>query len=276
MSYNLKDLLTLEEIEESKLAGPLRYMYWLLARQIITEPKLWEEYMSAMTSDVRFCVQNSSKKRELRDRLTISLVRGNSMKEFPVTELMWNRFVLGLVLLKINHCTITVNAKKKLNKKDLEKSASISFNPMLLAINKPISNGDTVKGVGTRLAKYLKDPTTACLEMRHPLGIIYWAMVREFNANTHWEAEMDKYLTNPEYCVQLKQHRNDRYSNIKKAICNRENLTWGRLMQALVALSISEIDFTIRVTDTSDNTYDISHTVDMTDLKFIKVGGDYE
>jgi hypothetical protein len=277
MAYSLKELLgQAESLDPELMGGPLRFMFWSLSRQIIKSGADWDKHMQALTHDERFCVQSHAKRREFRDRLTISLVKGNSMRDKPVNEMTWNRALMGLALLEAENCTFEVKARKKLRRRDIEKVRSVSFNPTLLVLNRHRTDADKVIGIGERMKRYLEDPQVAVSEMNHPLGSLYWALVGEFNAHKHWEQLMEKYLSNPDNCEQLRQHRNDRYSNIKKAICNTVNLTWARFCQSLLALAIDEIEFTIIITTRSDETFTVTHTVDMSSLKFIKIGEGHE
>lgn len=273
--YTLKDLLGLEEtLEADYMGGPLRFIFWGLCRQIVTSGSDWDKLLSKLTNDEKYCVQSHSKRREFRDRLTISLVKGNSIRTKPVNEMMWNRFLMGLVLIRTYNCTFEIKARKKLSRTTIEKVRSVSFNPGLLVLNKKRTDSDKIQGIGERMKRYLADPKVALNEMNHPLGGLYWAMVDEFSSHQHWDRLMEKFLSNPDNCEQLRQHRNDRYSNIKKAICNTENLTWGRFCQCILAQSIDEIEINVIITTDDENTYNVSHTVDMNTLKFIKMGGD--
>ena len=273
---NLKQLIEGrgENLDPVELGGPLRYLFWSLATQVVKEPKDWEKYMTTFTNDERFCEQTPARRREKRDRLTVALVRGTSQKDLPVKEVTWKRIVEGLVLLKAKQVTVELVCKRKLTIAEIEKSISISFNPTLSYINQARNDDDRNPGVSSRLDGYLKNPVHAISEMKHPLGKLYWGLVDKFNAGPTWDKLMEQYLSNPDNCEQIRNYRNDKYSNIKRDVCNTEGLSWMRFCQAVKALNIHEMTLNITTTTESDETFDASLTIDMEELEFIKVKRD--
>lgn len=260
-----------KNLTPEKLGGPLRYLFWGLATQIVEKPKDWEKLMNDFTLDERFCEQTSARRRELRDRLTVALVRGSSQKEAPLKEVTWKRFISGLVLLKTQRVTVELECKRKLSIVEINKSISISFNPTLFLINQTRNDDDRNPGVSSRLEGFLEKPTHAISEMKHPLGKLYWGLIDKFNAGGAWHKSMDAYLSNPINCEQIRNYRNDKFSNIKRDVCNTEGLSWMRFCQAIKALNLQEMTVNITITTDSDETFDISTTIDMNELEFIKV-----
>lgn len=273
---NLKQIIEGKgkDLDPVELGGPLRYLFWALATQIVKEPKDWERLMNDFTSDERFCQQTPARRRELRDRLTVALVRGTSQKEDSVKEVTWKRIVAGLVLLKAKQVTVELVCKRKLTIAEIEKSISISFNPTLSFINQSRNDDDRNPGVSSRLDGYLENPIKAISEMKHPLGKLYWGLVDKFNAGKVWHKLMEQYLSDPINCEQIRNYRNDKYSNIKRDVCNTEGLSWMRFCQAVKALNIHEMQINITMTTESDDTFDASLNIDMSELEFIKVKRD--
>lgn len=269
--YSLTDLVEgTEDLDPNLMGGPLRYMYWVLARQVFGGREGFLTHMTDFVNDERFCIQENAKRREKKDRVLTSLIKGTSFKDEPVKELQWKRFLEGMALCKVQSCTLEVTARKKLRIRDIERTRSVTFNPTLLSIDNRIASNDKVRGVGERMRRYLENPSEGVSDMNHPLGTLYWALVDEFRAGPQWERLMEEYLSNPDNCVQLRFQRNDKYSNIKKAICNKECISWSRWCQAILALAIDEVDLTLIITTADDSVFSCKHTVDMRTLEFIK------
>lgn len=270
--YNLSELLSKVELDPNLLGGPLRYLYWDLVRQKIPDKAGWEKALVKLSHDERFCKQVKARRREFCDRLTYSLVKGAPEANKGATELTWNRFILGLVLLEITECTLTIKAKRKVLRRHLTREMSMSFNPYSLNQAKRRSDEDTSVGLSRRLGPFINNPTEAIEQMSHPLGKFYWSFVDSFQIKTveNWNRFMSKYLQNPKNVPQIGKYREDLYNNLKKAVCNVFNLTWLAFCRALAALSIDEIEFTLNLTDSDDKEYTVNHTVDMGELKFIQ------
>lgn len=254
------------------MGGPLRYLYWDLVRQKIPNKAGWEGALNKLSHDERFCKQDKARRREFCDRLTYSLIKGAPEFNKPATELTWNRFILGLVLLEMTDCTLTIKAKRKVLRRYIEREMSISFNPYALNQTKRRSDEDTSVGLSRRLAPFIKNPTEAIEEMRHPLGKFYWSFVDIFQIKTvdNWNRFMSKYLQNPNNVAQIGKYREDLYNNLKKAVCNVYNLTWLAFCRCLAALGIDEIEITFTATDVNEKEYSTTHTVDMGELEFIR------
>lgn len=275
--YSLIDLLyKVEKLDGAKLGGPLRHIFWLLVRKKMSSMDDWDKAMYKLTHDPRFCEQESYRRRELRDRITYSLVKGCPDLTKDVTELSWNRFITGLCLLGVETCSFSVKCKRVRKHKVIEYENTVPFDPVSLSLTKKRSDEDASRGITTRLVKYIKNPEIPLAEMNHPLGLFYWKFVTDFKVSTPelWNKLMGKFLTNPTNCLQMGNYRTDLYSNLKKGLCNTENTTWRNLFRGLLALSIDVVELTVTITDGDDITHTETLSVDMKELKFIQLNSE--
>lgn len=274
--YNLSELLSKVELDPKLLGGPLRFLYWTLVRQKIAGKPEFEEALVKLSNDERFCKQNKARRREFCDRLTYSLIKGAPDADKGATELTWNRFMLGLVLMEITECTFSVKCKRKVIRRTLDREMIMTFNPHALIQNKKRSDEDSTTGLSARLPVFIEDPIEAMAKMNHLLGKMYWGFVGEYQIRTvaNWDRFMDKYLQNEKNVAQIGKYRDDHYSNLKKALCNTENLTWLSFCRGLSALGIDNVEFKFNLTDAKGDTFEVEYAVDMGDLKFIQANGE--
>ena len=226
----------------------LERVFWLILTLLQLDPLDWPKLMNAYVNDPRYVGRSQADPKERAGRLVNALTGGST--EGLEVDFTWKRFTESLVLLEVETCTVTVKAKRGRFK--VERLARSFFHPAadLLRTLRYEDEEELSKTASTVLNSYFANPKqTADTVMQHVLLKILWQLFAEYKIDaTEWKQSVTQYVNNPKNCPDIATRRSDKRHNLQHAIRHTKKISWKRFLEALKAIDVRTMEFTLLCT----------------------------
>ncbi len=116
-----------------------------------------------------------------------------------------------------------------------------------------------------KLKAALDDPKRQARTSRSHLAQIFWMIVDNYGLNwAKWERCINRYVNNPNVCVQIPRRKSERRNNLHIALTNKEALSWSKLIEGITAIDIRRMKITIETWRGESEQYGVvQHEIDL-------------
>lgn len=252
--------------DDSPIGHYLQKAYWELCKMMRVSPATWKQMAKAYVEDPRYIGRSTAEAKERQSRLVTALTSG-SVKGLPV-DLTWKRFIEGLVLIRIETLTMTVEGSRGLFGSKEMVSASCHPHLELMRVVNREDEETITQSASNALNRYFQNPRhTAERVMEHILLKILWSFFAAYDIRSEmWRKLSLAYVNNPKNCPAMSNRRSDMRHNLESAIRYTKKITWKRFLQALKAIDIRMLDCTFKVTDKRGHSFEYNFEIDLTEL----------